>query len=184
MPLYISESRQRRKRKSVPVSAGTAEEKADAVWCMTCAGSSLIPTPTPSRGILSPQAQWTLLNRTISNSDFFSVRTPACLSQSHSLGNLSKNTGAYKPLDSLTLPPQSSPDYVPTLVCQSRAHRALNNPKSTALPPNRLWRYDDQNRLLFGALHCCHNPSSGESSEGAKAVLEELRDLSVKIGGD
>ena len=39
MPLYISESRQRRKRKSVPVSAGTAEEKADAVWCMTCATS-------------------------------------------------------------------------------------------------------------------------------------------------
>lgn len=122
----------------------------------------------------------------MSNSNSFSVRTPPpCPARSRSLGNLSKNAGAYKTLISVTLPPQSSPDYIPTLVYQSRAHLALNNPSAalSLLPPDS----EDVTIKAVSSLAryiAATTPSSSESSEEAEAALEELRDLSVEIEGD
>jgi len=93
--------------------------------------------------------------------------------------------GAYKGLISLTLPPESSPDYIPTLVYQCRAHLALNNPSAalSLLPTDS----EDVTIKAVSSLAryiAATTPSSSESSEGAEAALEELRDLSVEIEGD
>lgn len=120
----------------------------------------------------------------MSNNNSFLVRTSAHLLRSHSLRNLS-NTGAYKTLISLTLPPQSSPDYVPTLVYQARAHLALNNPSAalSLLPTDSEDVTIKAVSSLARYIAATTPPSSG-SSEGAEAALEELRDLSVEIEGD
>lgn len=93
--------------------------------------------------------------------------------------------GAYKPLISLPLPPESSPDYVSTLVYQARAHLALNNPSAalSLLPTDS----EDVTIKAVSSLAryiAATTPPSSESSEAGEAALEELRDLSVEIEGD
>ena len=82
---------------------------------------------------------------------------------------------------SLTLPPKSSPDYIPTLVYQARAHLALNDPSSalSLLPTDA----EDVTIKAVSSL-ARYIASSSESSDGDEAALEELRDLSVEIEGD
>ena len=80
---------------------------------------------------------------------------------------------------SLTLPPQSSPDYIPTLVYQARAHLALNNPSATlSLLP------DDSEDVTIKAVSSLAHYIASSSESSQEAALEELRDLSVEIEGD
>lgn len=102
-----------------------------------------------------------------------------------SLRKLSKCTGAYNTLISVPLPPQSSPDYISTLVYQARARLALNNPSAalSLLPP-------DSEEVTIKAVSslaryiATTSPTSNENPEDGEATLEELRDLSVEIEGD
>jgi len=80
-------------------------------------------------------------------------------------------------LISLSLPPQGSPDYTPTLVYQARAHLALNDP-SAAL---RLLPTESDDVTIKAVTSLAHYIASPSEAE---AALEELRDLSVEIEGD
>ena len=73
---------------------------------------------------------------------------------------------------SLTLRPQSSPDYVPTLIFQARAHLALNNPSAALF----LLPTDSEDVTIKAASSLARyittiTPSLRESSEGAETVL-------------
>jgi len=84
-------------------------------------------------------------------------------------------------LISLALPPKASPEYIPILVYQARAHLALNDP-SAALS---LLPTDSEDVTIKAVSSLAHYiASSSESSDGDEAALEELRDLSVEIEGD
>ena len=127
---------------------------------------------------------WSLRTCTTSSNSSFSVRLSSHLN-GLSLRKFSKCTGAYNTLVSLPLPSESSPDYIPTLVYQARAHLALNNPSATLslLPP------DSEDVTIKGVSSLARYvaataPTSSENSEAAEAALEELRDLSVEIEGD
>ena len=148
--------------------------KSNAVWPSpetepSCVGSSSIPTPTLT---ISPQAQWALLGCTVPSSDSFSVCAPAYHSRSNSLGNFSKNAGTHQISINLTLPPQSSPDHIPTLVYRARVHLALNNPSAAlSLPPT-----DSEdvttNAISLARYIAATIPSSSKSFQGAEAALE------------
>jgi len=93
--------------------------------------------------------------------------------------------GAYKTLISLSLPPRSSSDYIPTLIYQARAHLALNDPSAalSLLPSDS----EDVTIKAVSSLSryvAATTPTSDENAEAAEAALEELRDLSVEIEGD
>jgi len=78
--------------------------------------------------------------------------------------------GAYPALLSLTLPDDSSPDYIPSLLYKARAHLALgDNTSALALLPT-----DTENIALRAAAALAR----GEQG------LETLRDLCVEIEGD
>ncbi|THH32494.1 hypothetical protein EUX98_g1674 [Antrodiella citrinella] len=82
---------------------------------------------------------------------------------------------AYKSLVDLT-PESNSPDYIPTLVYQARAHIALNDP-SAAL---QLIPSDTEDVSVKGVVALARYV--GATDETAKdAALEELRDLCVEI---
>ncbi|KAJ7334162.1 coatomer complex protein [Mycena albidolilacea] len=83
--------------------------------------------------------------------------------------------GAYKSLVALSLPDSNSPDYIPTLVYQARAHIALNDPAAAlALVPA-----DSENVSLKAVSALARYVSAPDES-----ILEELRDLAVEIEGD
>lgn len=83
--------------------------------------------------------------------------------------------GAYKSLVALALPDSNSPDYIPTLVYQARAHIALNDPAAAlALVPA-----DSENVSLKAVSALARYVSAPDES-----TLEELRDLAVEIEGD
>ncbi|KAK6992255.1 heme peroxidase [Favolaschia claudopus] len=87
--------------------------------------------------------------------------------------------GAYKALIGLSLPDTNSPDYIPTLVYQARAHIALNDPSAAlALVPA-----DSENVALKAVSALARYVSAAETAS-QEAALEELRDLAVEIEGD
>jgi len=93
--------------------------------------------------------------------------------------------GAYNSLINHPLPPQSSPDYIPTLIYQARAYLGLNDPSAalSLLPPDS----EDVTIKAVSSLAryvAATAPTSSEDSEEAETALEELRDLSVEIEGD
>ncbi|KAJ7247648.1 coatomer complex protein [Mycena haematopus] len=87
--------------------------------------------------------------------------------------------GAYKTLVGLSLPDSSSPDYIPTLVYQARAHIALNDPAAALA----LVLADSENVAVKAVSALARYVSA---SEGAvqEPILEELRDLAVEIEGE
>ncbi|OSD05493.1 hypothetical protein PYCCODRAFT_1432653 [Trametes coccinea BRFM310] len=91
--------------------------------------------------------------------------------------------GAYKSLVSLSLPDADSPDYIPTLVYQARAHLALDDPSAAlALVPS-----DTENVALraVAALSRYVTAEADPAKEEARdAALEQLRDLCVEVEGD
>ncbi|CDO73324.1 hypothetical protein BN946_scf185008.g87 [Trametes cinnabarina] len=91
--------------------------------------------------------------------------------------------GAYKSLVSLSLPDPDSPDYVPTLVYQARAHLALDDPSAAlALIPS-----DTENVALRAAASLARyvTAEADHANEEARdAALEQLRDLCVEVEGD
>ncbi|KAF7309765.1 Heme peroxidase [Mycena indigotica] len=102
----------------------------------------------------------------MSSSDLYNTKTAFFLS-------------AYQTLINRALPDSSSPDYIPTLVYQARAHIALNDPAGaiSLLPPN------SENVALKAVSALARYVSATESSE-QEPILEELRDLAVEIEGD
>lgn len=86
--------------------------------------------------------------------------------------------GAYKTLVDLSLPDPSSPDYIPTLVYQARAHIALNDPGAVAsLVPA------DSDNVALRAVSAFSLYVSASDATKQEAALEELRDLAVEIEG-
>ncbi|KAF8216520.1 coatomer epsilon subunit-domain-containing protein [Mycena galopus ATCC 62051] len=87
--------------------------------------------------------------------------------------------GAYKTLIGLSLPDSSSPDYIPTLVYQARAHIALNDPAAAlALVPA------DSENVAVKAVAALARYVSATEGPSQEAALEELRDLAVEIEGE
>ncbi|KAJ7612464.1 coatomer complex protein [Mycena polygramma] len=87
--------------------------------------------------------------------------------------------GAYKSLIALSLPDPSSPDYIPTLVYQARAHIALNDPAAVA----SLVPADSENVAVKAVSALARYVSAADATK-QEAALEELRDLAVEIEGD
>ncbi|KAJ6515137.1 coatomer complex protein [Mycena vitilis] len=87
--------------------------------------------------------------------------------------------GAYKSLTALSLPDPSSPDYIPTLVYQARAHIALNDPAAVA----SLVPVDSENVAVRAVSALARYVSAADTTK-QEAALEELRDLAVEIEGD
>ncbi|KAJ6518825.1 coatomer complex protein [Mycena sanguinolenta] len=87
--------------------------------------------------------------------------------------------GAYKTLISLSLPDSSSPDYIPTLVYQARAHIALNDPAAAlALLPA------ESENVAVKAVSALARYVSTSDAARQESILEELRDLAVEIEGE
>ncbi|KAJ7180687.1 coatomer complex protein [Mycena filopes] len=87
--------------------------------------------------------------------------------------------GAYKSLVALSLPEPSSPDYIPTLVYQARAHLALNDTAAVAsLVPA------GSDNVAVKAVSALARYIAAVDSAKQEAALEELRDLAVEIEGE
>ncbi|KAJ7765441.1 coatomer complex protein [Mycena maculata] len=87
--------------------------------------------------------------------------------------------GAYRTLINIPLPDTSSPDFVPTLVYQARAHIALNDPAAVAsLVPA------GSENVAVKAVSALARYVSAVETATQEAALEELRDLAVEIEGD
>ncbi|KAL1723046.1 coatomer epsilon subunit-domain-containing protein [Schizophyllum commune] len=87
--------------------------------------------------------------------------------------------GAYKALIDLTLPDPNSPDYIPTLLYQARAHIASDDPNSAlALIP------EDNENVAVKAVGALAKYVAASTDEDKDAALESLRDLLVEIEGD
>jgi coatomer protein complex subunit epsilon len=87
--------------------------------------------------------------------------------------------GAYKTLIGLSLPDSDSPDYIPTLVYQARAHIALNDPAAVA----SLVPADSENVALKAVSALARYVAAADTAK-QEAALEELRDLAVEIEGE
>ncbi|KAJ7836526.1 coatomer complex protein, partial [Mycena leptocephala] len=87
--------------------------------------------------------------------------------------------GAYKTLIGLSLPDSDSPDYIPTLVYQARAHIALNDPAAVA----SLVPADSENVALKAVSALARYVAAADTVK-QEAALEELRDLAVEIEGE
>jgi coatomer protein complex subunit epsilon len=85
--------------------------------------------------------------------------------------------GAYKALANSSLPDPSSPDYAPTLIYQTRARIALDDCKTTNIPP-------DSENLALKAVAALARYVSAVGIAEQEVSLEELRDLCVEIEGD
>ncbi|KAI9064020.1 hypothetical protein FKP32DRAFT_1675578 [Trametes sanguinea] len=91
--------------------------------------------------------------------------------------------GAYKSLVALTLPEEDSPDYVPTLVYQARAHLALDEPSAAlALVPSDT--EDVALRAVAALARYVTAEADSAKEEARDAALEQLRDLCVEVEGD
>ncbi|KAJ7281405.1 coatomer epsilon subunit-domain-containing protein, partial [Mycena rebaudengoi] len=88
--------------------------------------------------------------------------------------------GAYKTLINISLPDPSSPDYIPTLVYQARAHIALNDPASVA----SIVPAGSENVALKAVSALARYVAAVADTTKQEAALEELRDLAVEIEGD
>ncbi|KAJ7668296.1 coatomer complex protein [Mycena rosella] len=87
--------------------------------------------------------------------------------------------GAYQSLVKISLPDPPSPDFIPTLVYQARAHIALSNPAAVAsLVPA------DSENVAVKAVSALARYVSAVDSAKQEAALEELRDLAVEIEGE
>ncbi|KAJ6591566.1 coatomer complex protein [Mycena vulgaris] len=87
--------------------------------------------------------------------------------------------GAYKSVVNLPLPDSSSPDFIPSLVYQARAHIALNDPAAVAsLVPA------DSENVALKAVSALARYISAVDPAKQEASLEELRDLAVEIEGE
>ncbi|KAJ7504370.1 coatomer complex protein [Mycena galericulata] len=87
--------------------------------------------------------------------------------------------GAYKSLLNIPLPETSSPDFVPTLLYQARAHIALNDPAAVA----SLVPAGSENVAVKAVAALARYVSATEAAK-QEGALEELRDLAVEIEGD
>ncbi|KAH6915986.1 coatomer complex protein [Coprinopsis sp. MPI-PUGE-AT-0042] len=88
--------------------------------------------------------------------------------------------GAYKSISQLSLPEESSPDYIPTLLYKARSLIALGNPKAALdLIPG-----STENVALKAVASLARYVAAGGDDTAKEAALEELRDLSVEIEGD
>jgi len=90
--------------------------------------------------------------------------------------------GAYKTLISLTLPDPNSPAYVSTLLYQTRAYIALDNPESAL----ELIPTDTENVAIKAAAALARYILATQKDErdAINSSLEEIRDLAVEIEGD
>ncbi|TRM65545.1 coatomer epsilon subunit-domain-containing protein [Schizophyllum amplum] len=87
--------------------------------------------------------------------------------------------GAYKTLIDLTLPDPSSPDYIPTLLYQARAHIASDDPSAAiSLIP------EDEENVAVKAVAALARYVAASADEDKDTALEALRDLLVEIEGD
>lgn len=77
------------------------------------------------------------------------------------------------------MPSPNSPDYIPTLLYQARAHIALNDAKSAL----QLIPADSENVAVKAAASLAKYVAAPDST-GREASLEELRDLAVEIEGN